>query len=131
MLISTLCIMNVSLETLPETDHVLRAIKKIDPAGKMKVPVWGTKTDRASPLYNAGSVIGFKDPATGDYFRLDYDPTLGLHLNYVKNIIKPGKGGRKSDNIHVQIMKPGHGAQELKFIFWKRWTTTAKAKFFY
>jgi hypothetical protein len=82
-------------------DSVSQEIKKIDPDGRMTEPVWGNKGNTKSPLYNKGFVIGHKDPATNEGYRLDYDEKIGLHLNEQKKSA-PGSG-RKFDNLHHPI----------------------------
>ena len=41
-------------EKLSETDHILKAIDNVDPEGRFTEPIFGTKSDPNSPLFNEG-----------------------------------------------------------------------------
>ena len=82
-------------------DSVSELIKQIDPDRRMTEPYWGNKQNTNSPLCNEGFVIGHKDPATNESYRLDYDEKMGLHLNVQKKAA-PGSD-RKFDNLHYVI----------------------------
>lgn len=94
--------------------------------GTYDTPWWGTKATSGirglgGPIVNRGFVIGYRDDAKRQRWRLDWDrndPEKGLHINYEQDV-----EGREKTAIHFPCRSgyvvPG---DEMWFWYW-RWTT--------
>ena len=93
--------------------------------GPYTAPWWGTKVTSGmrggGRIVNRGFVIGYRDDAKGQRWRLDWDPNnpeKGLHINYEQDL-----EGKAKNAIYFPCgsirMVPG---DEMWFWYW-RWTS--------
>ena len=67
-------------KTVSETIDAAIALCTSENPGRYSEPKWGMK--ESAHINNLGLVIGFQDPTKQQYYRVDWDPEKGLHVNY-------------------------------------------------
>lgn len=93
-------------------------VKKVHP-GLYDTALWGTKnTDH---IKNLGFVIGYEDKSKRQWFRVDYDPQKGLHLNWEQDA--ENARGSKTRLKECFLIKPFILAPEDEMYRWWRSTT--------
>ncbi len=75
-------------ETFTAIGTALERVRKDHP-GDYSEPLWGTKN--TLHLKNLGFVIGMKDPAKTQWYRVDFDPDKKLHINWEQDTRSHGE----------------------------------------
>lgn len=73
-------------------------------------PLWGT---RGGNIGNVGKVVGWTTPDGRRRWRLDYDPTKGVHVNEEDFTVTPPR----------KVVHPTHSSFLLADTYWRKWTS--------
>lgn len=77
----------VDMGEFSSVEAALAAIKSNHPRiADYRAPWWGDKDTVSGNMINRGYVIGFRDDASHAQWRLDYDETKKLHINWTHDV---------------------------------------------
>jgi hypothetical protein len=95
------------------------ALMKDHHPGQYEAPVWGMKN--TEHLKNLGFVIGYKDNAKNQWYRVDFDPGKGLHINWEQDVVEPRGGTARLKEAYK--VKPNFINSEDELYTWWRSAT--------